>query len=452
MRHRRTTGIERASAASARLLTLAMLSVFALSACTSGPADKGPAISPILVGNNVWMAPSPTAWEQTAKAGVTMMRIGGTAYDKQVPGANFLDGWVDEIQAMGAQPVLQVSQFAGPQAAADLVTHYNVDGDKPITYWSIGNEPDCGKTTDQTAINVAAYIKPIAAAMKAVDPTIKIYAPDACDMDTLMYGALFAGDDGPADISGLIPGTKTYYVDGVSWHRYVGYAPANIKTDGLTTAGVEDFRVRMEQARDLVDATNAARCRTGDDALQWGLTEFNSLGSAVCSFENGQMFASIYGDLMKYGATMGATWSIAESNGSCGGTDFGFLDMNMNPRPSYFHMQMVANYFSGTYLEGQSTVDTVRSYGAIDRDRRRVSVMLMNIGTTDAQTCTVNLRVAKTAGDGCVVDLNGTVGGSTSVDLPPQSTTVLVFDLKGKVTRTVTYAKDDAAPTVTDAE
>ena len=76
----------------------------------------------------------------------------------------------------------------------------------------------------------------------------------------------------------------------------------------MTTAGANDFLIRIQRTKDLIDKANAAQRRVGVDALQWGIGEFNSSdGRMVCLFENGQMFAQVYGYIMKYGGTYGET-------------------------------------------------------------------------------------------------------------------------------------------------
>src|SRR5680860_152988 len=104
-----------------------------------------------------------------------------------MPSNETLLDWVKKIQALGAEPILQVSQYQAAEAAADLVRFFNIekpDGVAPIKYWNIGNEPWLQAKRpplDTMGAFVEAYFKPIAAAMKAVDPTIKIYGPDFCD-------------------------------------------------------------------------------------------------------------------------------------------------------------------------------------------------------------------------------------------------------------------------------
>ena len=61
--------------------------------------------------------------------------------------------------------------------------------------------------------------------MKAVDSSIKIFAPDECEYFDAYYESLFKGDNSAVDVSGKAPGQSYYYVDGVSWHSYIGYPP-----------------------------------------------------------------------------------------------------------------------------------------------------------------------------------------------------------------------------------
>ena len=124
--------------------------------------------------------------------GVKTIRIGGHAYDKNMPSNETLLDWVRKIQAMGAEPVLQVSKYQPAEVAAGLVRLFNVEkheGIKPIKYWNIGNEPwlQANRPAQSTmGALVETYFKPIAAAMKAVDSTIMIYGPNECDyMDYL---------------------------------------------------------------------------------------------------------------------------------------------------------------------------------------------------------------------------------------------------------------------------
>jgi len=130
-------------------------------------------ISPLLVGTNVWYSKlSDQVWTLTKECGVKSIRIGGGAYDRHMPSNETLLDWVQKIQSIGAEPILQVSQYQPAEAAADLVRFFNIDkhdGLKPIKYWNIGNEPwlQAGRPDQATfGAVVEKYFKTIAAAMK----------------------------------------------------------------------------------------------------------------------------------------------------------------------------------------------------------------------------------------------------------------------------------------------
>ncbi len=225
------------------------------------------AISPLLVGQNAWMNPNSQMWQLVAACGVKSVRIGGAGYDAGMPGNATLMDWVTQIKALGAQPIMQVSRFGTAQQAAALVTYFNKTSNVKITYWSIGNEPDLNASPG--AATVGAYIKSFASAMKAVDPTIKIYVPDCAWLDSPYYTSLIGGDQ---DVCGK-DNNGNYYVDGVSFHTYpfgssysrdqvVNSAAAGIRSSAATLAG-------------LLTKANTKNNRTGTNALGWGLTEFN---------------------------------------------------------------------------------------------------------------------------------------------------------------------------------
>ena len=186
-------------------------------------AELGVPISPMLVGNNVWyLNPSNQVWNLTADCGVQSLRIGGNGYNRNMPSNEVLKDWVTRIQAMGAEPIMQVSQVASASAAAALVKYFNVDlaTGKPIKYWNIGNEPWLFFNRPATSTLgglVEPYFKERAAAMKLVDPSIKIYGPDFAYYIEDAINDLFGGAH---NIAGKVPGKDYYYCDGIAWHRY----------------------------------------------------------------------------------------------------------------------------------------------------------------------------------------------------------------------------------------
>jgi hypothetical protein len=400
------------------------------------------AISPLLVGQNVWMNPSDKVWQLVTDCGVRSIRIGGIGYDNGLPSNATLMDWVTRIKKMGAEPIMQVSRFRTAQQAADLVTYFNKTSNVRITYWSIGNEPNLNANPGAAA--VASYIRSCATAMKAVDPTIKIYVPDLSWLDDAYYTPLFGGNQ---DICGK-DGNGNYYVDGATFHSYpFGSSYSRAQVVSGAAAGIRSSAVKLTGL--LVNA-NTKNSRTGANLLGWGFTEFNITyanpspnnadGYGVHSFLNGQFFAEVFGIGMAYGASFMNTWSMFESSGSRNSTDLSFLDGSaQTPRSSYYHMQLIAKNFSGTYAAGTSNLPNVRAYGC--KDAGKICVILLNMENTAQRAYTVQLNTTAISGSvEAKININAACDKSYSSTIGNQSTQLLVFTTDGQLAKKYSYS------------
>lgn len=410
-----------------------LFSVICISVICSPLVGLAQPISPVLVGSNVWYRPGEAQWASTAEVGVEIMRIGGHGYDKNMPSDSQLMAWIAAIKRMGAEPLLQVSQYGQNRAtnAARLVWLLNVENPEYyVKYWGIGNEPwlQAGKPDFASIIpKIEECYKEIAPRMKEVDPEIKIYGPDMCYYESRVYDALFGGSN---DIAGKIPGKEYYYTDGLSWHRYVG--------GDLAHEGLEDFRRSIQVCKARVDSANRLHQRSGDDALNWGIGEFNSnAGSGgTCSFAAGQMFAGIYMYCMQYGGTFATNWSIKEGGSSCRGTDFGFLNGNNSPRSTAAHMQMIALNMSGEYAAGKSGSDEVLVYGSKNADK--VCAMIVN-RSSNASEYTIRLNNRAVSPDGLALNIDAGLARQYSDRIGGNESQLLVFSTSGAPSEKWTY-------------
>jgi hypothetical protein len=400
------------------------------------------AISPLLVGQNAWMDPNTQMWQLATDCGVQSVRIGGAGYDNGMPSNATLMTWVTAIKKMGAEPIMQVSRYGTAAQAAALVTYFNKTSNVKVTYWSIGNEPDLNASPGAAA--VGAYIKSFSTAMKAVDPSIKIYVPDCAWLDSPYYTSLIGGDQ---DVCGK-DANGNYYIDGAAFHTYP--FGASYSRDQVVNSAAAGIRSSAVTLKGLLSNANTKNNRTGANALGWGLTEFNITyanpspnnpdGYGVESFLNGQFFAEVYGVGMAYSATFINTWSMFESNGSRNSTDLSFVDgTGMTPRSSYYHMQLIAKNFSGTYAAGTSNLSNIRAYGC--KDTGKICVMLLNEENTAQRAYTVQLNTTPVTGTveskitidaGCNKSYSSTIGN--------QSTQVLVFSPDGQLAKKYTYS------------
>jgi hypothetical protein len=402
---------------------------------------KAQEISPYLVGTNLWYTnPSASVWNQTKECGVQMIRIGGAEYDRNMPSNATILSWVKQIRANGAEPLVQVSEYQSAAVAASLVKYLNVDkkGEiAPVKYWNIGNEPWLQAnrpSTSTMAAFVAKYFKPIASAMKEIDPTIKIYGPDECYYMEDAYNALF-GSKGANDIAGKIPGKDYYYCDGISWHRY-----PNIDAASLSSAGIDDFKGSILKCKARVDFANNAHNRTGDDKLSWGIGEYNAeQASTVHSFENGQMFGGVLGLCMKYEALYATSWSMFENGGNRTGSDKSYIDGTGKPRASYWHMQFIAKYFKGTYLDGISSSNDFVVFGA--QNEEQTTVMIMHRATGALKEYTLQLNDTATSESAYKLKVNAGKNVKYSDVITPKTTQVLIF--RGDSIIKVNYTSTD---------
>jgi hypothetical protein len=400
------------------------------------------AISPLLVGQNVWMNPSDKVWQLVTDCGVQSVRIGGIGYDNGLPSNATLMDWVTRIKKMGAEPILQVSRFQSAQQAAAIVTYFNKTSNVKVTYWSIGNEPDLNASPGAAA--VAGYIRACATAMKAVDPTIKIYVPDCAWLDDPYYTPLIGGNQ---DVCGK-DANGNYLIDGATFHTYP--FGSNYSRAQMVSGAAAGIRASAVKLVGLIAQANTKNGRIGAAALGWGLTEYNIAyanpnpnnadGFGVHSFLNGQFFAEVLGVGMAYGAKFMNTWSMFESNGSRNSTDLSFLDGSaQTPRSSYYHMQLIAKNFSGSYAAGTSNLPNVRSYGC--KDAGKICVIILNMETTTQRVYTLQLNTAAIAGAAeSKINIDAGCNKSYADTIANQSTQLLVFTPDGQIKKKYSYS------------
>lgn len=410
-------------------------------ACAARPGSER-LVSPQLVGNNAWYMPlSDEHWQLAGAAGLKIVRIGGIDFDNTVPSLAELEDWVGRIKSMGAEPMIQVSRSGSPAEAASLVRHFNVDTQNPVRFWNIGNEPELAAGSPALsgmAAVIAAYVRSHASAMREVDPTIRIFAPDLADFHEEVYAELLGS--GPNGIAGM-DASGHYYIDGISWHRQVG--------GEVATAGAADLADRIERTRALLDRANVEHVRAGAAALSWGIGEFNANdGALVHTFANGQFFGQVLGHAMKHGATYACTWSIFESGGNRQASDLGFIDGVTGPRASYYHMQLVAEGFAGaSYARTESTCEGVRAFGATAPDG--AVVLLINVD--DARHDVGVALEEGPAASGCWVTVAAGIAAEYTGSIEGKETQSLVFDGRGELRRRTTYNAghfDQQPPTV----
>lgn len=148
-------------------------------------------------------------WNNVKLSKAKLVRYGGIAGDFNQPSAYQYLRMVDSIRAKGMEPILQLSKGDNSYDTLQVLQRFryiNIDMNRKVKYWSIGNEPD-NEYTNNTAAAISAYIKRYALAMKKIDSSIRIIAPDFAYLATYTNSVAdsLTTPGGPCSIVDLIP-------------------------------------------------------------------------------------------------------------------------------------------------------------------------------------------------------------------------------------------------------
>jgi hypothetical protein len=449
-------------------------------AAASGQASAQP-ISSTFFGQNAWMPDTignasacnaPPCylngklhqnWQKVKESKAAVIRFGGIAPDKNRPTNYQYIKMIDSIRVNGMEPIIQVpfhkNDYTAQQAAA-IVQYINVTKGKNIKYWSIGNEPDLeyGYTT---AAQVAAYIKPFASAMKAVDPSIKIIGPDCAWYNlNILNGLTTPG--GANDITGKDAAGR-YYVDIISFHTYP-YSGNQTRAEAISKlTAPNQLQDNLVNLNSKIASCNSYHNRSGSAALKTAITEGNINyqnpsndnlnGLGVNSFFGGQFLAEMFGIGMKNSLSLFNVWSVIEGGGT--NFDIGYLgNSNGNKKPAYYHYKMMAENFKGEFINATDNQTNVKAFAS--KTSEYTTVMLMNQDLSNNHEFTLRLNNdAITANTALKVNANAGIANEYKDVLGNQSTMLLVFNQQGVIVKKIiyslqTHAANNQAPAVTE--
>lgn len=421
-----------------------VLSFFILLIVT--PFSNAQKISPWLFGQNHWLGNGDEGrvgylqflWPKVKESGIKSIRIGGNGYNRRFPDRPKLTAMIDSIRKIGAEPILQVPETFTAIQAMELVEYYTRPGNKKVQYWSIGNEPLLKKTT--TVDQVHEYIMRIAPAMKKIDPTIKIFVFDECELRETAFRDLCGGR---LDIAGLKE-NGAWLIDGFNFHRYPNGREFN--RDNVVFSGPQNILTQATILKQILEAADQKYNRTGDAKLMWGLTEVNVTyanpdreisGYGNTSFLGGQFIAEVYGIGMQLGAFSVNPWCISETDAVS--TDFGYLGLprEFYPRSSYYHTQMMSQYMKGDFVITSSNQKYVTTIGSVSKDE--ICVLVLNKDQKVDYDFDVVLNKNGKSKKPLLIISDASVDTRISGRIENQSSILFVFDSKGALVKQVTY-------------
>jgi hypothetical protein len=429
------------------------LMFFALSTIVIGKAFSQE-ISPKLIGQNFWLADGDEGrvgylhklWDKVEASGVKIVRIGGNGYQNNFPDRHKLNAMVDSVFRIGAVPLIQIPSTYTELQTKELVEYYTHLNAKKIEYWCIGNEPMLHNR--HTIEQVHEYVLKIATAFKEVAPIARLYIFDEASFKPVEYSRLAGGD---LDLAGKKV-NGAWLIDGLTFHNYPN--GPDYKRDDVIFYGSDKMRKQIVEMKDVLNKANSKFNRKGNEALTWGLTEFNVTyvnpnreisGFGNPSFLAGQFMAEVFGMGMENEAEFMNPWCISEVD--VVKTDFGYIGFPVEfyPRSTYWHMQLISKYFKGSYVATSEKEAYLKTFAAKNEDG--LVIMLMN--QSDKNDMFISLsgkgnspKKSKKHKTTVFIDSDGTKI-SELIDLPSQTTQVYVFTTNGELISKIEYSVND---------
>ncbi|MFE2262429.1 cellulose binding domain-containing protein [Streptomyces griseosporeus] len=367
------------------------------------------------------------------------------------PGTGF-DAFMGTVRATGAQPILIANYGSGtPEEAAGWVRYANITKGYGAKLWEIGNEIygnghygsgwEHDDHADKSPREYARQVRAYAAAMKAVDPTVKIGAvltapgnwPD---------GVVGQGDAG--DWNHTVLSEVTDVIDFVSVHWYAGGSDttADAALDRLSRLPGELREVRNQLDR-----------YAGADSPRIGiaLTEVNTNtgGAQLTARPNGLFAADAFMTALENGVFTVDWWNthngVDRITTVDGETDYGDMGMLSSggcagtvcePAPNtpfhpYYGMRMTGELGTAgdTMVAAASSARDVSAH-AVHRRDGRLSVLLVNknpdaarsvdltyTGFTPSAAAPGVRRYAR--GDTGITDVTSSGASASRVTVPP---------------------------------
>lgn len=314
--------------------------------------------------------------------GPVVMRIGGYNNDANLPDP-FDNAQVDKAVAyartIAADPILQVPLLASTSGApptadtaAAMVSYANVTMGYGIKYFSIGNEPDLypdatGSTKGIQGYTPAAFCasaQAYVAAMKAVDPTIKILGPELS----------WKYQSGTNDWLTPILQTCGALFDVITVHRYpidpTQTTVAQATGDATALGGtITHLRSIMESAGVGDKPLAITECNitwNGDPAA-------STLPASPGTLPAGLWAADTFGVSLQAGLWASVFWSTRE------GWTLGLLSASSGvPTPAYHAFSLYAAHFGPTMVSVTGTPAGVHAYASRNASDTATQIVAIN--------------------------------------------------------------------------
>src|ERR1051326_5538774 len=442
-------------------------------------------IPSLFFGQNAWMPDScgntkpqgklESNWNYVAQSNVKFIRFGGTAIDGNKPTYLQYQKIVDSIRARGMEPILEVPfgpNLYDSSKASAIVRYINVTNGRKVKYWIIANEPNVYSPPYNNAFEISSYIKKFAIAMKKVDSTIKIIGPELSYMPTDVNDAVYKVMDslttwgGSKSIVDLI-GTGQGRASGKAYIDYFSYHMYNFDGSGTNTKSRAWLISRLTSSDTAGMGWIKRRCNSinanrSSYPLKPVMTEANIcfyVGNPptdpsddkfvrikTSSFFAGQHWSQLMSLGLYQGLEWINFWSVIE------GDEVGYLfNSNSAKKSTYYHIEQMAKWFTGTHyigLDDTGGVDkpNIKVFGS--KSGNHIAILILDQDTFTWGSKPYKIRLDNSYASswtGLKMKMNmGTYSTEYQDTIKASSTTLLIFDCNGNISKKYRYEQTDS--------
>jgi hypothetical protein len=332
-----------------------------------------------------------------------------------------IDAFIQLARAAGAEPLLALNLKRGTvEAAADIVRYVNVERRYGVHWFQLGNEPEIDP--DHTLKDEAGTINTYANAIRQVDPSVRVVAPE-------LFRAAFHTDEADNGFTTILSRMEER-VDAVSWHYFPldsnqrdPGSSARLSIKNLLQETAEDWPpAALSYVDAILPVLGEIRTHLAPQAEVW-ITELGedagqAAGAGVSDTIGGALWVGdAFGRIAEFGTSAIFRWLFKGSPEHV----YGLLDPNNAPRPTYGAYWLYARAFGDRWVDATSSALTLVSAHAALRRDGAMTVMLAN---KTSAPCRVRTKIdGFTARDAGSFTLSGGGIASTSFTINGQPLT-----------------------------
>ena len=371
------------------------------------------------------------------------------------------DKFISLCRRIGAEPIIcvntEIAVFESEQTAIDLasdwVRYCNIEKGYNVKYWEIGNEPYYHYRF--TAQGYAELFRKMAAAMKAVDPLIKVAAVG--EWNTEWVGHL---DRIP--VQNQARAAEIEYSIEINEGRY---SESDLRAMQTVADPPVWWETLLEEAGDCMDAASI-HWYYNEDELTGMTNALNDLNGLISDKVPGKEIElimtewSMYHTIQKFGMERALT--VGEAIGRaldgnvrkstywplrCGGDHDKkglFMEEQKVPRANYHVYSMFANMIGDKRIRCSGINTGTYNFATVSDDGKTVQVFILNrasrtvnttVGLKGVQSCSVTEHLLDSQGDKStdypVTSAKSIAydNGIASISVPPYSMAAYIFEL-----------------------